>query len=70
MKVLVSPLDWGLGHATRCIPVIKAYLAHGAEVELATCGFSAILYQTEFPDLEFLQLMLTYVLLSFLRSNN
>ena len=51
MKVLVSPLDWGLGHATRCIPVIKAYLAHGAEVELATCGSSAILYQTEFPDL-------------------
>lgn len=24
--VLVAPLDWGLGHATRCIPIIRALL--------------------------------------------
>ena len=24
MKILVAPLDWGLGHATRCIPIIRA----------------------------------------------
>ena len=23
-KVIVAPLNWGLGHASRCIPVIKA----------------------------------------------
>ena len=35
MKVLVAPLDWGLGHATRCVPVIKEFLRQGAQVELA-----------------------------------
>jgi hypothetical protein len=51
MKVLIAPLDWGLGHATRCIPVIKGYLAKGADVELATSGAVAVLYRSEFPDL-------------------
>ena len=23
MKVLVTPLNWGLGHATRCIPLVR-----------------------------------------------
>ena len=23
LKILVAPLDWGLGHATRCIPIIN-----------------------------------------------
>jgi len=22
--ILIAPLNWGLGHATRCIPIIKA----------------------------------------------
>ena len=29
-RVLVAPLDWGLGHAGRCIPVAKALLKRGA----------------------------------------
>lgn len=24
IKIFISPLDWGLGHTTRCIPIIKA----------------------------------------------
>ncbi|MBU3745270.1 MAG: glycosyl transferase family 28, partial [Sediminibacterium sp.] len=32
IKVLVAPLDWGLGHATRCIPIIAALLSEGYEV--------------------------------------
>lgn len=51
MKVLVAPLDWGLGHATRCIPLINALLAQGAEVELATCGPMVPLYKEVFPNL-------------------
>ena len=23
-NILIAPLNWGLGHATRCIPIIKA----------------------------------------------
>ena len=37
-KVLVVPLDWGLGHATRCIPVIYELLRQNAEVWLAGEG--------------------------------
>ena len=34
-RVLIAPLDWGLGHATRCIPIIHALLANGYEVVIA-----------------------------------
>jgi UDP:flavonoid glycosyltransferase YjiC (YdhE family) len=47
--VLVSPLNWGLGHATRDIPVIRALLAHGHEVTIAACGNALSALQQEFP---------------------
>lgn len=50
-KVLVAPLDWGLGHATRCIPLIKALQSAGIEVLLAAERTQAHLLQTEFPEL-------------------
>jgi hypothetical protein len=34
-KLLVAPLDWGLGHATRCVPVIRDLLNNHCEVWLA-----------------------------------
>lgn len=55
-RVLVAPLDWGLGHATRCIPIIKQLLASGCEVILAGEGKSEILLREAFPDLSFLTL--------------
>ncbi len=55
-KVLVAPLDWGLGHATRCIPIIRALLKKGCRVWLAAEGSQALLLQTEFPGLEILPL--------------
>ena len=54
--VLVAPLDWGLGHATRCIPVVRALLAQQNRVLLAAEGASANLLQQEFPDLTILPL--------------
>jgi uncharacterized protein (TIGR00661 family) len=50
-RVLVAPLDWGLGHATRCIPVIQELLEQNCEVVLAGNGPSIILLQKEFPSL-------------------
>lgn len=50
MKVLVAPLDWGLGHATRCVPVIKEFLLQGAEVEIAVVKANASLFREIFPD--------------------
>ena len=51
MKVLVAPLDWGLGHATRCVPVIREFLRAGAEVELAVVKANASFFREVFPDL-------------------
>jgi uncharacterized protein (TIGR00661 family) len=55
-KVLVAPLDWGLGHATRCIPIIHALLKLGAEVLVAGSENQKLLLKHEFPQLEFLPL--------------
>ena len=52
MKVLIAPLDWGLGHATRCIPVIKAFLGQGATVCIGADGPGKAVLEKEFPDLE------------------
>jgi UDP-N-acetylglucosamine transferase subunit ALG13 len=55
-RLLIAPLDWGLGHATRCIPVIRQVLAEGAEVFLAGEGQTATLLRGEFPNLPLLPL--------------
>ncbi len=55
-RILVAPLDWGLGHATRCIPLIKEFLANNCEVWLAGEGLQEALLRSEFPDLPFLPL--------------
>ncbi|MBL7943788.1 MAG: hypothetical protein JNM00_13530 [Flavobacteriales bacterium] len=54
MKILVAPLDWGLGHATRCVPLIRRYLAEGHEVVLAGNGRSGLWLKQHFPNLPFL----------------
>jgi hypothetical protein len=49
---LVAPLDWGLGHATRCIPIIRCLLGHGANPVIAADKGPLALLHCEFPDLE------------------
>ncbi len=56
LRVLVAPLDWGLGHATRCIPIIQALLQQNITVLLAAEGAVATLLRQEFPDLTILAL--------------
>lgn len=55
-RFVVAPLDWGLGHATRCIPVIRALLDCRQEVLLASSGDALYLLKAEFPDLPFAEL--------------
>lgn len=55
-RILVAPLDWGLGHATRCIPLIRQLQALGHTVLLAGEGSVASLLQAEFPQLTLLPL--------------
>ncbi len=51
-KVLVAPLNWGLGHATRCIPIINALLDQGIEPVIASDGAALSLLKKEFPELQ------------------
>jgi len=50
-RILVCPLDWGLGHATRCVPIIRALLAADKQVILAADGAAYQFLQQEFPHL-------------------
>ena len=56
MKILIAPLNWGLGHATRCIPLVRQYLEQGDEVVLGGDGESLLLLQRHFPQLRVIQL--------------
>lgn len=56
-KILIAPLEWGLGHATRCIPIINELLVQGCEVLIAAEGATYSLLKQEFPHLTFLPLM-------------
>ncbi len=55
-RVLVAPLDWGLGHTTRCIPIIKELEKQGCAIWLAGNEVQEVLLKKEFPHLLFLPL--------------
>jgi len=50
-RVLVTPLNWGLGHVARCIPIIRALDEMGIEVLLASDGAALQLLKAECPHL-------------------
>ncbi|HZG01085.1 MAG TPA: glycosyltransferase [Chitinophagales bacterium] len=50
-RILVAPLDWGLGHATRCVPLINALVENGCDVTLASSGDALTVLQKHFPSL-------------------
>lgn len=54
-KVLICPLDWGLGHATRCVPVIRIFLEAGYEVVIAADGRPYDFLKDEFPSLKIIR---------------
>jgi len=55
-RILITPLDWGLGHATRCIPVIRYFMEQGCMVTIAASGATALLLKENFPGIPQLQL--------------
>lgn len=54
--VFVAALDWGLGHATRCIQVINHLLSKNKKVILGGSGNSGMLMQQYFSDLTYIEL--------------
>ncbi len=55
-KIIVAPLNWGLGHASRCVPIIHFLLENNFVPILASDGKALAFLQKEFPDLESLEL--------------
>jgi uncharacterized protein (TIGR00661 family) len=55
-KILVAPLNWGLGHATRCIPIINALIDQQFEPIIASDGDALRLLRKEFPQLKRIEL--------------
>ena len=54
-RVLVAPLNWGLGHATRCVPIIRGLIEQGHEVVIAADGYPLRFLRREFPHLEWVE---------------
>ena len=54
--ILIAPLNWGLGHATRCIPIIKALQENNYIPIIASDGNALELLKKEFPYVQTLKL--------------
>jgi epoxyqueuosine reductase len=54
--VLFAPLNWGLGHATRDIPIIKQYISEGYDIVISANGRAKSLLKREFPNLRFINI--------------
>lgn len=54
--ILIATLNWGLGHTTRCIPVINALLLNNFNVIIASDGASLVLLKKEFPNVSSVEL--------------
>lgn len=56
IRILIAALDWGLGHASRCIPIINHLLSKNIDLILASDGRSLHLLEKEFPTLKCIEL--------------
>ncbi|NYT02304.1 MAG: hypothetical protein GKC10_06090 [Methanosarcinales archaeon] len=52
--VLISPLNWGLGHASRDMPIIRELLSHDHQVTIASSGNALESLKREFSQCHFL----------------
>jgi hypothetical protein len=50
-KILIAPLDWGLGHATRLVPIVQQQIDAGHEVHLGLSGDAGHWLGQRFPQL-------------------
>lgn len=55
LNILICPLDWGIGHATRCVPIINEFLAQGANIIIGADNRPMAFLHNEFPELEIIK---------------
>jgi uncharacterized protein (TIGR00661 family) len=54
--ILICPLNWGLGHATRMIPIIDSAIKQGHMVLIASDGDALLLLQNHYKDIKCIEL--------------
>ncbi len=54
-NILICPLDWGIGHATRCIPIINELIHQNANVIIGADNQPYSLLKKEYPQLQFIR---------------
>ncbi len=54
--IFIAILDWGLGHATRCVPIIRYLETQGCTLHIGSSGNSLLWLQWQFPLLKFHEL--------------
>ena len=55
-RILLTVLNWGLGHATRCVPMIDGWIAENHSVTLASDGAALAYLRERYPKQPFLKL--------------
>ena len=55
-SILLTALNWGIGHAARCVPLIHALQVEGAELSIGSDGKAKEFLQKEFPNIEILEM--------------
>ena len=53
---MIAPLDWGLGHASRCVPIIHDAIEKGHIVTIAADGAQKKLLQYYFPNANYVSI--------------
>ena len=56
INILIAPLNWGIGHASRCVPLIECFLRNNFNVIIASDGRSSEFLKKEFPHLRHIEL--------------
>jgi len=53
-RILLSPLNWGMGHVARCIPLIHGLLENGNVVFIAVISSQQQIFKQYFPKVEYI----------------
>lgn len=56
MRVLIAPLNWGIGHATRIIPIIDSHINQDHDVYIASSGDALEFLRERYPFQPFIEL--------------
>jgi len=55
-RIIIAPLNWGIGHATRCVPIVHKLLEKKQDVLIASDGRAMEFMKKEFPKLKHINL--------------